>query len=272
MFFYASKIIWFFIQPSGFCVFLIIIGLALSKTRWARWAKRMTATGAVLLALIAFSPLGRLLITPLEDRFTLPQAGQLDKLDLKGLVVLGGTVNMPITDARGAPALVSGAERIIEAVRLARRYESLKILLVGGPNTVLTNPTPDAEIVKKIMVDLGIPRGRIITEPRSRNTYQNAARTRELGLIRAGEEKQWLLITSAYHMPRAVGCFRQNGLNLTPYPVNYMTGGQKTLYKPFYYAMDGITLTDLAVKEWLGLLAYRVSGRLSGLFPAPGID
>src|SRR5262249_32669385 len=95
----------------------------------------------------------------------------------------------------------------------------------------------------------------------------NAAFTRDL--VSPKPDELWLLVTSAYHMPRAVGVFRHAGFKVEPYPVDYRTHSQKDLTRLFETVGDGIKRTDLAVKEWVGLLAYRLSGRTDELFPGP---
>ncbi len=267
MFFYLSKIIWFFLQPSAASVFLIIIGLLLSKTRWVRFSKPLITTGAIALLLIAFSPLGRQLILPLEDRFPLKKVADINPEEIDGIIVLGGTIHMYISDYRGVPSIVSGAERIIEAVKVAHKAPKARIILAGGPNTIGTNPTPDAVVVKQLMVDMGVDPARIEVEGKSKNTWQNALFAKEVAKPKQGEN--WYLITSAYHMPRAMGCFRQAGWEVKAFPVDYLTGGRQSQFSPFYYALDGITITDIATKEWLGLAVYWLTSRVNTLYPAP---
>ena len=266
MFFYLSKIIWFFLQPSAASVFLILLGLLLSKTRWIRFSKPLITTGTIALLLIAFSPLGRQLILPLEDRFPLKKVTDINPEKIDGIIVLGGTIHMHISDNRGVPSIVSGAERIIEAVKIAHKAPKARIVLAGGPNTITSNPTPDAVVVKQLMVDMGIDPARIEVEGRSRNTWQNALFAKQMAKPKQGEN--WYLVTSAYHMPRSIGCFRQAGWDVKAYPVDYLTGGKKSQFSPFYYALDGVTVTDTAAKEWLGLAVYWLTGRVNTLYPA----
>lgn len=267
MFFYLSKLVWFFLQPSAACVFLILLGLSLNRTRFKKYGKPMIKTGAVLLLLIAFSPLGRQIMLPLEDRFPLITFEQQKQKPVDGIVVLGGTIQMVVSDQRGVPSIVSGAERIFEAVKLAHHFKQARIVLSGGPNSILDNPTADAEIVKQLMIDMGIKPERIEVEGKSRNTYQNAMFAKDMAKPKPGEN--WLLITSAYHMPRSMGVFRQVGFSVSPYPVDYYLGGEKSRFSPFYYALDGVTVTDTAAKEWLGLLVYKLTGRSNAYFPKP---
>ena len=265
MFFYASKIIWFFLQPSAASVFLILAGFLFLKLNRPKLGKFCVNFGVIALLLIAFSPLGRQLMIPLEDRFPLITINQLEGEKVDGIIVLGGTIHMYVSDQRGVPSIVSGAERIIEAVKLAHKFPKARIVLAGGPNTVLANPTADATIVKQLMVDMKVDPARIEVEKNSRNTYQNALFAKKMSQPKKGEN--WLLVTSAYHMPRAIGCFRNVGFNVKAYPVDYHTGGEKSRFSPFYYALDGVTITDTATKEWLGLLVYWATGRSSSFFP-----
>jgi uncharacterized SAM-binding protein YcdF (DUF218 family) len=76
-------------------------------------------------------------------------------------------------------------------------------------------------------------------------------------------------VTSAYHMPRAMAAFRAAGFPIEAYPVDWRTGGPIDALKPFPSVGDGLRRTDTAVREWVGLLAYRITGKTAELFPAP---
>jgi uncharacterized SAM-binding protein YcdF (DUF218 family) len=104
-------------------------------------------------------------------------------------------------------------------------------------------------------------------EGRSRTTYENAAFTRPL--IHPAPGERWLLVTSAYHMPRAMGVFRAQGLNLEAYPVDWRTRGWADAKRPFLTLSGGLGRLDTAVHEWVGLIGYRLTGRTQELFPAP---
>ena len=269
MFFTLSKAVWLFLQPSAFLMLLTLFGVVLHFFGIFRGGRFCLIIGSVGLLLIAFSPFGRQLMIPLEDRFPLWEEGRVNRniAAPTGIVVLGGTIEMHVSDARGVPSIVSGAERIIEAVKLAKRFPEMRIVLAGGPNTVFSTPTADAEIVKQLMVDMGVRPERLEIEGKSQNSWQNAVFSKQVANPK--KKETWLLVTSAYHMPRAMGCFRQAGFPVTAFPVDYLTGGEKTRFDFFYYALDGITITDIAAKEWLGLLVYKLTERSSHFFPGP---
>jgi uncharacterized SAM-binding protein YcdF (DUF218 family) len=112
-----------------------------------------------------------------------------------------------------------------------------------------------------------VPHDRITAEEQSRNTIENAVFSRLIANPKPSE--RWLLITSAYHMPRAMAAFRAAGFPVEAYPVDWRTRGPADLVRPFGAISDGLGRTDTAVHEWLGLLAYRLTGRSAELLPGP---
>jgi uncharacterized SAM-binding protein YcdF (DUF218 family) len=264
MFFIASKILGFFALPSNLLITLGILGLVLTRTRWSRAGRRLAAASILLIALFGLSPLGNALILPLEDRFPAWDAarGAPD-----GIVVLGGAVDELVSMARADVELNEAAERMTAAVALARRYPAARVVFSGGTGHLLYQSGNEAEVAVRLFESLGIAHDRITAEDRSRTTAENAAFTREL--IDPKPTERWLLITSAHHMPRAMGVFRRVGFAVEPYPVDWRTRGPADLARPFANVGDGLRRTDVAMREWIGLVAYRLSGRSSELFPGP---
>ena len=129
----------------------------------------------------------------------------------------------------------------------------------------------EAEGAESLLTALGVPRERLILEAKSRDTYENAVFLKgELAKQGAlGPGTRWLLITSAYHMPRAIGAFRQAGFDIEAWPVDYRTRGRADLTRPFDKVSEGLRRVDVATREWVGLLAYWLGGRSNALFPAP---
>jgi uncharacterized SAM-binding protein YcdF (DUF218 family) len=167
---------------------------------------------------------------------------------------------------RPASALNEAAERITVIAELARKYQSATILYSGG-NGSPGPPGCEAQIAAALFETFGVPARRLMLEDRSRTTAENAAFSRRLVMPKPGE--RWLLVTSAYHMPRSIGAFRRAGFPVEAYPVDYRTTGPADVWIPFDSIATGLRRTDLAVHEWIGLLAYWVTGRSSELFPAP---
>jgi len=265
MFFYISKIVWFCLQPSSLLLILLIAGAALLFTRHQKTGRRLVVVAAALLLVGGLLPLSSWLILPLEDRF--PRA-DLSGAQVDGIVVLGGAEDARVSTARHAHALNEAAERLTEVAALARRFPKAKIVFTSGSIEILSAPTIGADAGGVVLEDLGISgRDRLILERRSRNTWQNAVYTKELVDPRPGE--RWLLVTSAAHMPRAMGVFRKAGFRVEPWPVDYRTAGSWDLVRLFEAPAEGLRRLDQATREWVGLVVYWLTGRSSALFPAP---
>jgi uncharacterized SAM-binding protein YcdF (DUF218 family) len=269
MFFYLAKGLWFLLQPSTLIALLIGYGAILIWTGWARWGRRFVSIGAVLLLVAGLSPLGNALILPLEDRF--PRADLDVPPPPTGFVILGGAEDRLVGTARHAPALNEAAERMVEAAILARSFPEAKIAFSGGDAGILYKTGSEAEGAESLLTALGVPRDRLILEAKSRDTYGNAVYLKD-ELTRQGElgpGKRWVLITSAYHMPRSIGAFRAAGFDIEAWPVDYRTRGKSDLTRPFDKVSEGLRRVDVAAREWAGLLAYWLRGRSDALFPAP---
>ncbi len=200
---------------------------------------------------------------PLENRF--PRAEPLDG-PIDGIIMLGGAVNPPITADRGDPSVNDAAERVLAFADLVRRHPGARAVFTGGSGRLLAQDLKEDGSIRAALLQAGIPEGRVIYETDSRNTWENAVFSRDLVSPRPGE--RWLLVTSAMHMPRSVGIFRKIGWEVVPYPVDYRTRHDARPYARFELDRNLPTLDD-AVREWIGLLSYRLMGRTDDLFPAP---
>jgi uncharacterized SAM-binding protein YcdF (DUF218 family) len=264
MFFVLSKTLGFFALPSNVLMAIGLLGLILLCTRFRRLASWLVVTSLVLIAFAGYSPLGNILLLPLEQRFPPwnPAQGPPD-----GIVVLGGAIEPNISLARGAVALDDSAERITATVELARRYPNARIIFSGGTGSLRFDAPTEAPIALKELEALGVPHDRITAEEQSHNTIENAVFSRLIAQPKPGE--RWLLVTSAFHMPRAIAAFRAAGFPVEAYPVDWRTRGPIDVTRPFAAVTGGLEMTDLAVHEWIGLLIYRLTGRTKELFPAP---
>lgn len=263
--FILSKILAFLVSPSNFLVLAALVGLVLTRTRLRRAGHRLTATAVLMIAVCGWSPLGQWLILSLEDRFPAWQQDIGKTPD--GIVVLGGGLDDSVSGARGVVALTAAGERMTEAVALALRYPAAKVVFSGGTSRIVFGGETEADSAARLFSSLGLAEGRILLESRSRNTVENAVFSRQLADPRPGE--RWLLVTSAYHMPRAIGIFRAAGFPVEAYPVDWRTRGFADLMRPFSSLAEGLTRTDIAMREWVALLFYWLTGRSAELLPAP---
>lgn len=266
MFFALSKVLGFLLLPSSVMVIAVAAGLGLAiGTRRTRLGLRLAAAGLLALVACGLMPLGNVLLLPLEERF--PPVDVTPESKVAGVILLGGFEDAWVSGSRPGLALNEAAERLTEGVRLARRLPDSTIVFSGGSAALLREGATAANPVGRYIAESGISPARIVLEGRSRNTHENAMLTREL--VRPERGKPWVLVTSAAHMPRAVGVFRRAGFDLVPYPVDYRLRSAGDLLRPFESIPSGLERLDLAAREWLGLVAYRLTGRTDALFPGP---
>jgi uncharacterized SAM-binding protein YcdF (DUF218 family) len=245
-------------------VLLGLVGLVLTRTRFARAGWRVAVASLVLIGLVGFLPLGKALSVPLENRFPLWEpAGAAPA----GIVVLGGAISAYKLATRGEVGINEAAERVIAVPVLAKRYPAARIIYSGGDASLFANRGREAAVVTSLFESLGVPASRLTLEDRSRNTAENAAYSKALAQPKPGE--RWLLVTSAVHMPRAIGAFRQAGFDVEAYPVDYQTNGWRDVLDVFGSVSGALSRTDSALHEWIGLIAYRLTGKTSELLPGP---
>jgi uncharacterized SAM-binding protein YcdF (DUF218 family) len=264
MFFVISKVFWFVAQPVNLTLLLVASGIVASARAWRRVGLSLVAAAFLLLGLSVWSSLGANLLAPLEDRFakpeTLPQ-------NVTGIVVLGGGLEGSINRARGGYELNSSGDRFVETAILARRFPDARILVSGGSGELLLTGESDADTAPRLLTALGVAPERLILENRSRNTDENARFSKELATPQPGET--WLLVTSAFHMPRSVGLFRKADFDVVPWPVDYRTAGDEGYGFFVDNAIDSLQNTTLGIREWIGLLVYWLTGRIDQLLPGP---
>jgi uncharacterized SAM-binding protein YcdF (DUF218 family) len=263
MFFIASKIFWLVAEPVSLAIIVGVLGILLGFTRFARAGRALMTCAIIGLAVGLLTPLGALLLRPLEERFPRPPA---DIPAPAGIIVLGGAVDAEQSEARGVISLSPDGARMTAAVELARRYPAARLVFTGGSGTLRGGP-PEATSARKLWLSLDVPEERMTFEAKSRNTWENALFTRDLVKPKLGEI--WLLVTSAWHMPRSVGIFRHLGFDVIPYPVAYRTFGDERDFLLPTPVIDKVIMLDYSLREWIGLLAYRLAGKTGALFPAP---
>jgi len=266
VFFFLSKTLGIMLLPANFLIVAGVLGSILLFTRLAHLGRKLIIASVVLLAICGFSPLGKLLLYPLEQRF--PQWD--DKRGAPdGIVVLGGAIDPELSAAHGKAIFTHAADRLVAAAVLARRYPTARIVYSGGnANLVSDDSVKEADYVISTLESLGVARERLTIERQSRNTQENAEFSKAIAHPRDGE--RWLLVTSAFHMPRSIGLFRKAGFAVEAYPADWRVGGTGDLHRFSPVAVEGLEATDVAVREWMGLAAYWATGKIDSLWPGPG--
>lgn len=265
MFFYLSKVFWFVASPGNAFLIALILGLFLTSTRFRRTGRWLVSL-AICFALVAtFVPIGPYLLKVLEDRFPAPQSlpGRID-----GIVVLGGVIDPVMSEQRRRLVISGAVERITMSATLAHMNPEAKLVYTGGSGSLTRQKLKEADYVADLYEVLGIPQERLTLERESRNTWENAKFTMEM--ISPKADENWVLVTSAFHMPRAVGAFRRVGWEMIPYPVDYKVQQKISFPSPLDFG-SGLAGMSNAGHEWIGLIAYWLTGKNSAAFPKPRV-
>lgn len=264
MFFYGSKILTALIWPTSLITLLLVAGaLLLAFQRRQRLGKRLVWAGVTLLIVCGLSPLGNIMVLPLEQRFPRPELPS----NVAGIIMLGGFESPGISNARAQLSLNESAERLTEGIALALKLPTAKVIFAGGVASLVRSEEGAANSVGAYLVTVGIARERIELEGTSRNTHENAKHLARMLKPKPG--RTYVLVTSAYHIPRAMGTFRKQGFEVVPWPVDYRTTGPADTTSWFGTVAAGLERVDLAFKEWLGLFAYWATDRSDALWPGP---
>ena len=266
--YFVSKILQALLQPSSLALLALAAGLWLGRSQRKTLARRLLLTGFTALALFGVTPFPNLLLIPLEGRFPALDLSSIPTPSV--IIMLGGAVDQVSGEAHGQLALTEGGERFTETLRLAHIYPGVPIILSGGSGAIVANSISEAESTAKALAALGVERARLRVEGKSRTTAENARYSAELiGAEPALGKGPILLVTSAAHMPRAVGSFRAAGLAVTADPIDYRTRGLGDAFRIRNPPSDGWAATDNALHEWFGLVSYWLRGETTSLFPGP---
>jgi uncharacterized SAM-binding protein YcdF (DUF218 family) len=265
LFFYASKIFWMIASPINLLLLAALLGVLMGFGRRARLGCGLALTAIVALLAIATLPIGAFLIAPLEDRFPVPPP---DLPAPEGIIVLGGAIDDGASQARGETVFNEGGERLTEAVVLAKRYPQARVVYTSGSSAFGGGASTEALQARKFMAQMGIAPERVIIEDKSRNTDENARFT--AAIVHPHPSQRWIVVTSAFHMPRSMGVFEKAGFNPIAYPVAFRTWrtwpeNLRLTFEP----VRNLRLFEIAVHEWIGLVGYWASGLSDSLFPGP---
>jgi uncharacterized SAM-binding protein YcdF (DUF218 family) len=247
-----SKVLDLLLEPLAWAIALVLASVAL-RGRRPRLSVALSLLCVAALGAFSLEPVSRRLLGALEasapDTFH-PTPGY------DAVIVLGGMVDERASRASGAVELTAAADRIVRAAALLRAGQARDVLLSGGLVFPVAGDQPEADQLRRVLLDAGIAPERIVVEDRSRNTHESA-----VAAARIVAERGWrrtLLVTSAAHMPRALGCFRAAGLAPDALPVDRRAGdGRGGSWLPRARALAASTE---ALREWAGRVVYRVAG------------
>ncbi len=262
-----GKLVGWLLFPSMIALALAVLGVALllvaRREGPVRAGRIMAATGVAALVVMTLTPFGTWIARPLEARFPRPAA---DAPPPEGIVLLGGGVDSIAEMRTGATKYHIGAEAVVEAARLAKRFPNVPVMATGdGPFGADGVDYSSAASLARLLEEAGVAKDRIILLPRARTTWEEGQLSHAMIAPRPGA--RWYLVTPAWHMPRSIGAFRAAGWDgIVAWPSLGETWAHRS-----YNTAPGTRLqvVDVVTREWTGLALYRLLGRSSALFPAP---
>jgi uncharacterized SAM-binding protein YcdF (DUF218 family) len=256
MFILLSKFIPAFVYPLSLS--LVLLGIASVLGRRSGWMRALCLGAFLLLLLFSNGAVSNLLLHSLEEQYlqlpidSVPHAG--------AIVVLGGGTSSGPARPGQPPELNGASDRLLYAARLFRAGKAPLVLFSGGTVRLLDSRfrESEAKAAGQLLKEWEVPGQVILLENKSRNTRENALFSRVI-LQRRGISCI-LLVTSAFHMPRASAAFRNVGFEVTPAPADFQTRDEEGPVLRFFPAPQSLTQSDLALKEWMGLFVYRMRG------------
>ncbi len=260
-FFVLSKLAWIVLSPMNILMLLVILATVLVFVRKASMAKWLLLPVSLFSVSLLFYPVGDLLIHPLEARFAKPISLPAD---IDGIIILGGGEDLTQSVNWGTVELGSAGDRYISAAILARRYKAVPVIFSGGSGLLgYQRSGSEAHIAKQLLAAVGIDDSRLVLEAEARNTAENFLL---LKLLLPKTTGTYLLVTSAYHMPRSVGIARQQQINIIPYPVDYRSN-VPMFWRTGFSVFGQMSLLETAWREWIGLTVYYWTGKTDAWLP-----
>lgn len=253
MFFYLSKIFGYFINPTAWIMMALLAAIILRR----RWRRIFLIAALVLFYVFSNNTLLNVFIAPWEKDGIVTATQTYDVG-----IVLGGWIAEE-DDRLDRVVFKNVPDRLFQAYRLYQQGKVRKLLISGGSGHYLYPQKKEAKAVARYLLNVGVPENDILTEARSRNTYENAIYTKEL-LEQADTLQTALLITSAIHMRRAEGCFRKAGLSFDAYSTDRIAP------RDHHYNFENLFIPDvnsfyywhLLIHEWIGYVVYDMKGYL----------
>ena len=253
LFFFFSKILTIFLFPLPLCI-LFALFLILFKIKGAK-NKFLSFLPIGLLYLASSFPVCQFLISSLEKNFPPTAIENTPKADV--IVVLGGMINT-LSAYPERVELLSSGDRLTDSILLYKAGRAEQILFTGGSGILFEQEIKEAGFAKKFLTDFGVPENKILIESESRNTFENALYTKKI--LEEKKMNRIILVTSAFHMKRSVAIFKKLGLEVIPFPTDYRALNMGLNFDAFVPSTGALDTTTLAIKEWIGIIAYEWKG------------
>ena len=257
MSFYLSKVLWLIINPFNILIFLFFLTIFFSILKKNKLTYFLLSFSLIFLVSFGIFPVGKYLIYKLEKNYhnsiILP-----DKVD--GILILGGATNPFLSNEFNQINLSGSAERLVESITLIKKYTDAKIIFAGGSGDINHPKMDHARIAKQFFIQIGLDTNKMIFENKSRNTYENILFSKHIAKPKKNEK--WIVITSAFHMNRAIFIGEKIDWALTPYAVDF-TQPKIIKFTPNIKILKNFNAMQSGSHEWIGLMAYYLLGRTS---------
>ena len=262
MFFWVSKIVWALVSPANLAV-LALGGGVLLRPFFRRAGAVLCAFALGIIMIFGVFPTGANMLVWLERQNPIPEHLPTD---LDGILVLGGMFETRLFHETAGAQLNDNADRAIMAIRLARANPGATIIFAGGTGFLRDNARTEDMDARDFLTSINFPTAHVMFENKSRNTWENIIHVQAMVSPTAGQK--WALVTSAYHMPRAMALARAAGWGgIMPVPTDIRTSGTYKLLPTRFDVVGGLHDSTIATKELLGMAVYRAmhsSTRSSG--------
>jgi len=258
--YFISKFIWLIFSPLNFLAILLIISFFFKVIKIKIFSRIFFIISLFFFILVGVFPTGNLLLFKLEQQYQTPSMIP-DKID--GILILGGSTNVGLTILHEQVSFNDAGERLTESANTIRKHNPKKIIFSGGTKKQ-TFDSSHSYVAKRFFSEIGVDTNKIIFEFKSRNTYENILFSKKIA--KPKKDENWLLITSSFHMNRAINVAEKLNWQFIPYPVDFRTGKSFTSFKPSFRLLDNFNYFDLASHEILGLISYYILGRSIKVF------
>ena len=247
MFFFLSKTIDTLLSPLTWAVVLVAIGLAKWRLRW------VAGVGLGVLLLFSFEPFENALFYALER--SAPNTFR-DDVTYDAVILLGGAVDR--SSEPGRPSYNDNVERLLETYDLLRTEHARFAIVSGGATDIVVRSPVEADVLGQQLIAWGVAPERVLIEPRARNTHENAVLSRSIAVEKGFA--RLLVVTSAFHMSRALGCFRAVGLPVDTLPVDYRAYDPARFSGSWLPRSTYLERSTMVLREWFGHGVYRIEG------------
>jgi len=260
MSFYLSKIIWLVLNPFNIYIFFTLLTIILYLFNFKKISITIFLINTLFLFIICFFPIGNYLIHQIEKEYYL-HIDIPEKID--GVLILGGATNPLMFKEFKQISVNESSERLIESVYIIKQFKNSKVIFSGGSGIINRPDLGHSQVAKSFYKKMGVQDNRIIYEDNSRNTYENILFSKKIANPKKNEN--WILITSASHMKRAILIGSKHNWNFVPYAVDFKTT-KKYKLSPNLSLLSNLNSFQQGSHEWLGLISYFLMNRTNRIF------